>query len=198
MYIKGEYTHSITVEKSEFICYIRRIDDIDEFNEYLSTIKKRHYDATHHCSAYLGKDARRSNDDGEPSGSAGLPILTALEKSGLTDVGAVVVRYFGGIKLGMGGLIRAYGKAVSETLKNAAFTQEKTMLEYKLIIPYDIASKIDHLLRTQAIVLNVDYGVDVTYDFMVEKSIDEKIAAYTKGIMPLFIKEQCIEVDVEV
>ena len=196
MYIKGEYTHSITIEKSEFICYLKRIDDIDGFNDYLSAIKKRHYDATHHCSAYIGKDVRRSNDDGEPSGSAGLPILTALEKSGLSDVGAIVVRYFGGIKLGMGGLIRAYGKAVSETLKIATFTQEKMMLEYRLTLPYDIASKIDHLLRTQTIILNVDYGVDVTYDFLTEKNIDEKIAAYTKGIMPSFIKEQCIEVDV--
>ncbi len=198
MYIKGEYTNTIVIDKSEFICYIKRLDDIDEFNEYLNMIRKKHYDATHHCSAYINKDTKRSNDDGEPSGSAGLPILTTLEKNDLTNIGAIVVRYFGGIKLGMGGLIRAYGKAVSETLKIATFTDIKKMSEYKLIIPYDIASKIDHFLRSNTIILDIEYGIDVTYTFLVNDSIDDKIAEYTKGILPIFVKEQYIEVDIDV
>lgn len=195
MYIKGEYTNSITIDRSEFICYLKRIDDIDEFNDYLLTIKKRHYDATHHCSAYLSEKTKRSNDDGEPSGSAGLVILTTLEKSGLTDVGAIVVRYFGGIKLGMGGLIRAYGKAVSETLKIAEFTDLKVMRQYALTIPYDIASKIDHFLRTNTTIIDISYDITVTYIFLAQDVVDEKIAEYTKGIRPTFVKETYVEVD---
>ena len=78
MYLKEKVKNTIVIEKSEFICYLKRCNDVEEFKEFLNSVKKYHYDATHHCSAYISKDVKRSNDDGEPSGTAGMPILNAL------------------------------------------------------------------------------------------------------------------------
>jgi len=113
----------ITRKKSRFIGLLYPVSSIDEINEVLERIKRQYHDATHHCYAYrlLGKEGviSRADDAGEPAGSAGPPILQALEGAELYDVLAVVVRYFGGVKLGIGGLIRAYGDAVKEVLAQA-------------------------------------------------------------------------------
>ena len=119
MYLETETNNTITIEKSRFICYMKHIESEEEYREYLSQIRKKHYDATHVCSAMICHNIQRSSDDGEPSGTAGAPILNVLQKKGLDETCALVVRYFGGIKLGAGGLIRAYSSAVSECLKKA-------------------------------------------------------------------------------
>ena len=107
MYPKEESTYTQTIEKSKFIAYLKPCFSEDEYKEYLKTIKKKHYDASHVCSAFLSDSIERSNDDGEPSGTAGVPMMNALKKNGINNAVALVVRYFGGIKLGAGGLIRA-------------------------------------------------------------------------------------------
>ncbi|MER0123735.1 YigZ family protein [Streptococcus sp. ZJ93] len=104
------------IKKSRFICHLKRVRTEDEARDFINHIKKEHYRATHNCSAFiLGEqmEIKRSSDDGEPSGTAGVPMLTVLENNHLTNVAAVVTRYFGGVKLGAGGLIRAYAGAVA-------------------------------------------------------------------------------------
>ena len=107
------------IKKSRFICHLKRVKTEEEARDFIQRIKKEHHKANHNCSCFiLGENAeiKRSSDDGEPSGTAGVPMLTVLEKQGLTDTVAVVTRYFGGIKLGAGGLIRAYAGSVAKAI----------------------------------------------------------------------------------
>ena len=171
MYLETETNNTITIEKSRFICYMKHIESEEEYREYLSQIRKKHYDATHVCSAMICHNIQRSSDDGEPSGTAGAPILNVLQKKGLDETCALVVRYFGGIKLGAGGLIRAYSSAVSECLKKAVLVEDQIYPKYELKLNYETANRIDHFLRTQTILLDTVYDTDVTYIFALK---DEK------------------------
>ncbi len=195
MYIKEEVSATLTVEKSLFIAYLKRIDDINEFSTYLSSIKKKHYDATHHCSAYLSASHERSNDDGEPGGSAGLPILSTLKKANITDVGAVVVRWFGGVKLGMGGLIRAYSKATSLAIKEATLLEPVSLKEYELVLDYDMASKVENFLCQQNINFTSAYDLKVKITYVVKDDISDRIIAITKGISPIYIGKRVFEIE---
>lgn len=137
--IAKDYQHELTIKKSRFICYLYHIKDEEDVREKIATTKKEHYKANHHCSAFiLGETShiKRSSDDGEPSGTAGIPILTVLEKEGVTNVLAVVVRYFGGVKLGSGGLIRAYSSATSETIHTAGLIEIKEQDSLVLHLSY--------------------------------------------------------------
>ncbi|MBQ6149249.1 MAG: YigZ family protein [Oscillospiraceae bacterium] len=198
MYLETETNNTITIEKSRFICYMKHIESEEEYREYLSQIRKKHYDATHVCSAMICHNIQRSSDDGEPSGTAGAPILNVLQKKGLDETCALVVRYFGGIKLGAGGLIRAYSSAVSECLKKAVLVEDQIYPKYELKLNYETANRIDHFLRTQTILLDTVYDTDVTYIFALkdEKQL-ENISEYTKGIKPLLIGEEKIRKVVE-
>ena len=112
--IKGSAEASYEVQKSRFITHVSHAESEEEAREFIQQMKKKYFDARHNCSAWvLGEKGakQKSNDDGEPGGTAGNPILEAIKKNGLTDIVIVVTRYFGGIKLGAGGLIRAYGHA---------------------------------------------------------------------------------------
>ncbi|NLW15317.1 MAG: YigZ family protein, partial [Erysipelothrix sp.] len=113
------------INKSKFITYLSPISSEDEAKEYLRAIKKDHPKAAHHCSAYVVGEIERSNDDGEPASSAGLPMLQVLRGNELHNVIAVVVRYFGGIKLGVGGLIRAYGSSVTQSIEASQILNPK-------------------------------------------------------------------------
>ncbi|MBM7642213.1 YigZ family protein [Streptococcus loxodontisalivarius] len=127
------------IKKSRFICQLRRIETEEEGREFIAQIKKEHYKASHSCSAMIiGEDSsiKRSSDDGEPSGTAGVPMLTVLEKQGLTNVVAVVTRYFGGTKLGAGGLIRAYAGSVSHALKEIGIVEVKEQTGLKVTLTY--------------------------------------------------------------
>ena len=140
--VKDEIVNEIIIEKSRFITYLKRVDSIDEANDYINQIKKKHYDATHHCLALIIDDIMRSNDNGEPSGTAGVPILDVLKKNDITNTICIVVRYFGGIKLGAGGLVRAYSTSCSEALKKASFLVKKEFKRYELIIDYSTYNNI--------------------------------------------------------
>ncbi|HHY96983.1 MAG TPA: YigZ family protein, partial [Acholeplasma sp.] len=117
IYLNETVENEIVIERSEFITILTPINSLDEMSEILKQIKKQYPKATHYCTAYVFKDTQGSNDDGEPSGTAGVPILEMLNQFQVKNVFAVVVRYFGGIKLGAGGLIRAYAKSAKEALK---------------------------------------------------------------------------------
>ena len=127
------------IEKSRFICSLKKVQSEAEAQEFIKAVKKEYWDASHNCSAYLIDElAQRSSDDGEPSGTAGVPMLEVLRKQNLCQVAAVVTRYFGGIKLGAGGLIRAYGGTVAQALSQAGlaervvFPQTPVRIEYRL------------------------------------------------------------------
>lgn len=118
--IKGEIINTIEITKSTFITYLKNIDNVEEAKKYVQYVKELHPDATHHVVAMtIGKTGEygQANDDGEPSGTAGLPVLDVFRKNDITNFVCIVVRYFGGIKLGAGGLVRAYSKSASEALK---------------------------------------------------------------------------------
>lgn len=194
MYLKQETTNTITIEKSKFICYMKHIETEAEFKEYLNTIKKKHYDATHVCSAFISNNIKRSNDDGEPSGTAGAPILNVLEKNNLNEMCALVVRYFGGIKLGAGGLIRAYSNAVSECLNKGTLVENTEYPKYELTLNYEQANKVEHYIKNNTVLLNTIYDENITFEFALDNIIKlEKIKEYTKGIEPVYIGIENIE-----
>ena len=198
MYLKEETINTIIIEKSRFICYMKHVKTEEEYKEYLSSIRKKHHDATHVCSAFVCHNIQRSNDDGEPSGTAGAPILNVLNKNGLDEMCALVVRYFGGIKLGAGGLIRAYGNAVSECLKQAILVEDLSYPKYSLRLPYDLANKIENYLRNYTILIDTQYDSDVTFIFALDNT--DKLAAineYTKGISPELLGEEIVQKVVE-
>ena len=157
--IKNEVINEIIVNKSRFITIITPIYDINEVNKKIDIIKKNYKDATHYCYGFIINGLEKIYDDGEPSGTAGKPILNVLKKNDLTNVLCVVVRYFGGIKLGAGGLIRAYSSSVSEALNKSEFGQ--LVIGYKITIEFDYSyiKQIDYILKS----------------FDVDKSFDEKI-----------------------
>lgn len=197
MYIKKEATYTQIIEKSRFIAYLKPCFSEEEYKNYVKAIKKEHYDANHVCSGFISDNVKRSNDDGEPSGTAGVPILSVLEKNNINHTVALVVRYFGGIKLGAGGLIRAYGSTVSECVKIAEFVEDVTYSKYELILPYDLANKVDYLLNKEAINLEIDYQENVSFRYLSnDDKLIEKIAEITSGIKPCFIGKETIQKDV--
>ena len=140
------------IKKSRFICHIKRVTTEDEAREFINTIKKEHYKATHNCSAFiLGErsEMKRSSDDGEPSGTAGVPMLGVLGNHQLTNVCAVVTRYFGGIKLGAGGLIRAYAGSVALAIKEIGSVHIKEQLGLRLTLSYSQYQELPNFLKAK-------------------------------------------------
>ena len=126
----------LVVEKSRFICTLARVETEAEAQAFVKAMKKKYWDARHNCSAYIvGADNRveRSSDDGEPSGTAGSPMLEVLRRKGLYNTAAVVTRYFGGIKLGAGGLTRTYGKSVAQAVEKAGLAELVPMGDYTFV-----------------------------------------------------------------
>ena len=188
--IKKEFVNQIEIEKSKFITYVNRCFSEQEAKDYVLSIKKLHPNATHHCYAFcIGEnhELQRSNDDGEPSGTAGMPILEALRLSGVHDVVCVVVRYFGGIKLGAGGLVRAYSSSASEAIKLAPHTTLLSMHKYQIAFSYDYIRPLDYLLEQKnAIITSKDYDVQVTYTFFSDDdSIPLAIQEMSSGSLQL-------------
>ena len=125
------------ISKSRFICSLKKVKTEEEAQEFIKAVKKEFWDATHNCSAYvIDEQHQRSSDDGEPSGSAGRPILGQIDSLGLSDVLVVVVRYFGGIKLGIPGLIRAYKSSTADALSQATVIEKIASRRFRLHFDY--------------------------------------------------------------
>ena len=138
------------IKKSRFICHIKRVTTENEARNFIQAVKNEHYKATHNCSAFiLGEksEMKRSSDDGEPSGTAGVPMLGVLENHQLTNVCAVVTRYFGGIKLGAGGLIRAYAGSVALAIKEIGSVHIKEQLGLRLTLSYSQYQELPNFLK---------------------------------------------------
>ncbi|WP_409293468.1 YigZ family protein [Peribacillus sp. SCS-37] len=149
--VKGYGEREIVIQKSRFIAYVERAETEEAAQEFIASIKKKHSDANHNCSAYLiGENnlIQKANDDGEPSGTAGVPMLEVLKKKNLKDTVVVVTRYFGGIKLGAGGLIRAYGKSVTEGLDAAGIVERRLMRVMHTSVDYTWLGKLENELRS--------------------------------------------------
>ncbi|MCM3024034.1 YigZ family protein [Heyndrickxia ginsengihumi] len=149
--VKGEGTHEIIIQKSRFIAHVNRVTTEEEAQNFILTIKKEHWNATHNCSAYMigeQNQIQKASDDGEPSGTAGVPILEVLKKKDLKDTAVVVTRYFGGIKLGAGGLIRAYSKSTSEGIDHTGIVKRILVCIVHTKIDYTWLGKVENELRS--------------------------------------------------
>ncbi|MCL7746749.1 YigZ family protein [Halalkalibacter alkaliphilus] len=148
--VKGRGEHEIVIQKSRFIAFFDRVETEKDAQAFIDRIKKEHWNANHNCSAYMigeRDEIQKANDDGEPSGTAGVPMLEVLKKRGLKDTVVVVTRYFGGIKLGAGGLIRAYGGAVSEGLNAVGVVKRSLVKVVHTEVDYHWLGKVEHALR---------------------------------------------------
>ncbi len=193
--IQKEHIHELVIQKSRFICYLVRIESEQDYKDYVKQVKKLHPKANHHCQAFiLNKDIQRSSDDGEPSLTAGLPMLEVLRKQNMEKIGAVVVRYFGGILLGTGGLVRAYSKSVSEALENAQLFHRILIKKYRLSFSYEYINRIEFTLK-ETTILDKVYDEKVIYTYISnEDSLIKTITEITNGkFIPEFIIEEEIE-----
>lgn len=156
------------VNRSRFICTLYRVATDAEARERISAHRKANWDATHNCTAYVLDEgqAARSNDDGEPAGTAGVPMLEVLRGRDLTDVLAVVTRHFGGVKLGAGGLVRAYGASVSAAIDAAGTVALANWQRLSVRVDYGLAGSLEGLLRLREDVrlVNVAFGAEVVFD----------------------------------
>jgi len=164
------YGAAYEVNKSKFLANVCHVENEEEARDFVLTIRKKYFDATHNCSAWvLGErgDKQKSNDDGEPGGTAGNPILEAIKKNGLTNCAVVVTRYFGGIKLGAGGLIRAYSHTAALGLTAARQVQMTTFRRLALTLEYNFLATVENFLRNKKIrVTGTDYADVVTLEIL--------------------------------
>jgi len=165
--ILNDYVSEIEINKSRFITLLYKIDSIDLVKEKIDRVKNLYKDATHYCYAYIIDDNKKSSDDGEPGGTAGVPIMEVLLKNDLNFVLCVVVRYFGGIKLGTGGLVRAYSKSVSSSLLEENIVSLIPGLEIVFDTNYDNQKSIDYLLKD--IKIEKEYLDVVKYKVFISK-----------------------------
>lgn len=160
-----DYCSTIIINKSKFICELIYINNENEIIKRLNTIKNKYKDATHYCYAYICDNVKRFNDDGEPGGTAGMPILNVLENNNLNHVLCVVIRYFGGIKLGAGGLVRAYTKAVTTCLENTTILELKKGKIIKIEFLYDKIKNIDSIIKEN--ILSKSFDNNIIYEFAI-------------------------------
>lgn len=204
--VKTAGEHEIVIERSKFVAQITRATTEEEAQAFIQEIKKKHWDATHNCSAYLigeHNQIQKANDDGEPSGTAGVPMLEVLKKRDLKDTVVVVTRYFGGIKLGAGGLIRAYGKAVSEGLNAIGVVERRLMRIMHTKIDYTWLGKIENELRSHPsfILKEIHYLENVEVETYVAEEMKESFVDWmtelTNGTAEIFEGEtEYLETDV--
>lgn len=175
--VKKRGIHELEIKKSRFICLLTRVTTEDEAKEIIQAIKKEHWKASHNCSAYVigeRNEIQRSSDDGEPAGTAGVPMLEILKRRELINTLAVVTRYFGGTELGKGGLIRAYGGVVNEALDVIGIVQGKLQQEVKLTIDYALHGKLENFLTTSEFSLaNTEFTDTVTVTCMIDEQLVE-------------------------
>lgn len=204
--IASPVDNEIVIKKSRFIAHIAPVASPDDADAVIARVKKQYWDARHHCVAMITGilgDQARSSDDGEPSGTAGAPMLEVLRRRQLTDMVAIVTRYFGGVKLGSGGLIRAYSSATSEALDLAALVRRKALTQVTFDVAHADAGRIDNMLRDWAPqhgarLEDAQYGNQVTLEIHVppedvDRLLADLAAASAGAIVPTIGAEQIVD-----
>ncbi|MDK7067783.1 YigZ family protein [Lactobacillus paragasseri] len=171
--------HELIIKKSKFICSLARTETVEEAQEFIEQISKKYHDATHNTYAYtlgLNDNQVKASDNGEPSGTAGIPELKALQLMKLKNVTAVVTRYFGGIKLGAGGLIRAYSNSVTEAAQNIGVVKCVMQQLIQFSIPYNRIDEINHYLEVNRIsIASQEYTTNVTIQIYLDLDQIQKV-----------------------
>lgn len=201
--LSGPATGEVQDRGSRFLCTLRRVDDEDEARALVARLRREHPDARHHCSAFVlgpAAEVQRSSDDGEPSGTAGAPMLEVLRGAGLSDVAAVVTRWFGGTLLGAGGLVRAYGDAVRAALAEAGTLRRVLLTELGLDLDHADAGRVEGDLRARGVrVLDVSYAARVRLLLAAPPDevawVADAVAASTGGVAaPVAVGQRWVDV----
>lgn len=205
--IAAPVERELIIKKSRFSAVVAPVGSVDEADALIARIRKQYWDARHNCTAMvtgLLGDQARSSDDGEPSGTAGVPMLEVLRRRDLTDVVTVVTRYFGGVKLGAGGLVRAYSSAVSEALDLAALVRRQSLTRITMEVAHADAGRFDNLLRDWvlhhgATLGEPRYGALATLEAWVpahelDRLADDIAAASAGAVVPVIGGERIVDV----
>ena len=189
--IENNIENTLVIKKSKFICKLFNVTNLDEINKILDKLKNQYKDSTHICYAYILNGLEKASDDGEPSGTAGMPILNILNKKELNMILCVVIRYFGGIKLGASGLVRAYSNSAIDAINKANIIEleEGYLIELEFNIK-DI-KMIDYILIDKKIV-NKKFDTNVTYSFYLTKEELNFIPELEKIAIHISIKDKCM------
>lgn len=167
--IKHQGETELEIKKSQFICYMSRVESQEMAQSIIEQRRKQHFKARHHCYAYIigqNQEIQRSSDDGEPAGTAGIPILEVLKRADVTNTIAIVTRYFGGIKLGKGGLIRAYGQSVTQSIQSIGLVQPVEQQLLNLQLSYSDFDSLQYFLDSQQISI-----IETTYTEQVQITV---------------------------
>ena len=186
----------INVKKSQFICHLFPTNTKKESKEIITKLNDQYNDATHNCTAYIVSDGEGFDDDGEPGGTAGKPMINVLRKNELHNVTAVVTRYFGGIKLGAGGLVRAYSKSVLEAINEAEILEVDFYDVYTLVFEYSDIKITDGEVRNNNLeVIDKRYTDKVSYDIVSKDGRDilKIFEKYSGKISANFKNKQFLE-----
>jgi len=164
--IQGKTTFEFIEKKSRFIGILIHVEDEHMVNEHLTKVRSTYPGATHYVYAYIiNQTKQKASDDGEPQRTAGYPVLDVLKKNQMNDCLAIVIRYFGGIKLGAGGLIRAYAHAISETIQKATFVQKVTRYHCSVSTTYDKLNSVLRILQENTEIIHSDYQATIEFSF---------------------------------
>ena len=183
--VAGEYENLIVIERSKFICYLKGIENEEDAKEFVAKIKKQNSLATHNCYAYIADEKgliQKFSDDGEPQGTAGLPMLETLKAKKIFKVVAVVTRYFGGIKLGTGGLARAYSGSVSTAIDMANIVNNERVDFVKFKLDYEGYSKLLKINLEQAVITKTDFSTGVEVEFAVKEDFLQAFLQKVKDV----------------
>lgn len=194
--IKNPVQSEINIKKSQFICSLFPTKNKKESKEIIQKLNQQYSDATHNCTAYIVNDGEGFDDDGEPGGTAGKPMINVLRKNELHNVTAVVTRYFGGIKLGAGGLVRAYSKSVMEAVGEAEILEIEEYDVYKITFEYCDIKTVDNEVRNNNLEsIEKEYSDKVTYCVVSKNNQDiEKIfEKYSGKVNVTFKNKQFLE-----
>ena len=183
--------HEIMVTKSRFIATVGFAANTAAAQALVARVTKEHPHATHHCYAYLTADGQKSCDDGEPSGTAGVPILQAIQAQGLYNVVVVVTRYFGGVKLGTGGLARAYGQAATTALTQAPQASAKLCERLVVTVPYEQAATVAQITAAYGLIEQRNYAEQV----QLQLAIPVTQTAAWREALPVAVREQIKVID---
>ncbi|WP_273235164.1 IMPACT family protein [Ileibacterium valens] len=191
MVLSDESISEQEIKKSRFITYLSRVQTVQEAHDFFLKIRKLHPNCTHVCTAFKAGNLSGSNDDGEPSGTAGKPMLNVLLNCEADQIAAAVVRYFGGTLLGKGGLVRAYSSSVSQALDEAKneglFVELVDMNCYQIRFDYSLTGKVDHFLSShEAMILNRDYGEKATLDIACSFNPTSSLMALGSGQIEIY------------